>query len=95
MPSDTPHDPARTPGEGPGRQPTAVARNPPGSRGFKDELLDALSWRALLLVIGVLVLQLGFILSYIGAFHAPKPHRITPEAELVQDEVLYRGGQLF
>ncbi|MCL2734304.1 MAG: ABC transporter permease [Actinomycetia bacterium] len=76
MPSDTPHDPARTPGEGPGRRPAAAAGAPPVSRGFKDELLDALSWRALLLVTGVLVLQLGFILSYIGAFHAPKPHRI-------------------
>jgi hypothetical protein len=28
------------------------------------------------MVIGVLVLQLGFILSYVGAFHAPKPQRI-------------------
>ena len=28
------------------------------------------------MVIGVLVLQLGFILSYVGAFHAPRPQRI-------------------
>lgn len=29
------------------------------------------------LVAGVLVLQLAFILSYVGAFHAPKPQRIS------------------
>jgi hypothetical protein len=28
-------------------------------------------------VIGVLLLQMGFILSYVGAFHAPVPHRIS------------------
>ncbi|ALV38565.1 hypothetical protein AS200_14710 [Streptomyces sp. CdTB01] len=37
---------------------------------------DALSARGLLFVVGVLALQLGFILSYIGAFHSPTPHRI-------------------
>jgi hypothetical protein len=73
MPSDTPHDRARTPGADPGPGPAAP---PAPSRGFRAELRDALSWRALILVTGVLVLQLGFILSYIGAFHAPKPHRI-------------------
>lgn len=40
------------------------------------ELADAISLRTFLLVFGVLLLQLGFILSYVGAFHAPKPHRI-------------------
>jgi hypothetical protein len=30
----------------------------------------------LLLGVGVLLLQFGFILSYIGAFHSPVPHRI-------------------
>ena len=50
-----------------------------GNRGrsrFATELRDALSVRAMLLVLGVLALQLGFVLSYIGAFHAPTPHRI-------------------
>ncbi len=28
------------------------------------------------LIVGVLLLQLGFILSYVGAFHAPTPQRI-------------------
>ncbi|MBY8881450.1 DUF3533 domain-containing protein [Actinacidiphila acidipaludis] len=74
MPSDTPQDPAGPPGHGPGRPATTAAA--PASPGFLADLRDALSLRALLLVVGVLVLQLGFILSYIGAFHAPKPHRI-------------------
>ncbi|MFT7835886.1 DUF3533 domain-containing protein [Saccharothrix sp. BKS2] len=43
---------------------------------FADELRDALDLRAVLLILGVLALQLGFVLSYIGAFHAPTPHRI-------------------
>jgi hypothetical protein len=44
--------------------------------GFVAELKDAVTPRAALLVIGVLALQLGFIASYLGAFHAPSPHRI-------------------
>ncbi|WP_405940562.1 DUF3533 domain-containing protein [Streptomyces sp. NBC_00726] len=37
---------------------------------------DAITTRAVLVMVGVLLLQLGFALSYMGAFHAPKPHRI-------------------
>src|SRR5262249_2599907 len=33
--------------------------------------------RAAVLVLGVLVLQLGFIASYLGAFHKPTPHEIA------------------
>jgi hypothetical protein len=44
---------------------------------FRRELSDALSWRTVAFVAGVLVLQLGFILSYVGAFHAPRPHDVT------------------
>ena len=40
------------------------------------ELKDAVSSRTVLMVVGVLVLQLAFILSYVGAFHSPKPVRI-------------------
>src|SRR4051794_12899373 len=40
------------------------------------ELRDAISVRTVVLVCGVLLLQLGFILSYVGAFHAAVPHRI-------------------
>lgn len=49
---------------------------PATPRGFAAELRDAVSMRAFLLVAGVFALQLGFTLSYIGAFHAPTPHRI-------------------
>jgi hypothetical protein len=37
-------------------------------------------WRSghnLILVIGILAIQLGFIASYLGAFHNPKPHRVS------------------
>src|SRR3954451_912361 len=50
---------------------------PPMVKSFRAELHDAISVRTFLLVAGVLALQLGFILSYIGAFHAPKPRNIT------------------
>lgn len=53
---------------------TVVASSPVS---FFAELLDAVSVRTAVLVFGVLVLQLGFILSYVGAFHAPEPHDIS------------------
>lgn len=40
---------------------------------FLQEVRNAVTGRAALLVAGVLVLQLAFITSYIGAFHSPKP----------------------
>jgi len=43
---------------------------------FWAELHDAGARRALALVIGVLALQLGFIASYVGAFHQPTPHSV-------------------
>ncbi|HVV11734.1 DUF3533 domain-containing protein [Amycolatopsis sp.] len=42
----------------------------------EERLRDAISPRTVLLVAGVLLLQLGFILSYVGAFHSPAPHGI-------------------
>jgi hypothetical protein len=36
-----------------------------------DELRDAVTPRAVLLMVGVLLVQLGFLLSYVGAFHHP------------------------
>lgn len=56
--------------------PISAIAAPVPARSFIAEVLDAISVRTILLVIGVLLLQLGFILSYVGAFHAPKPHRI-------------------
>ncbi|WP_042409218.1 ABC transporter permease [Streptacidiphilus carbonis] len=47
------------------------------SRGFGAELRDAVTTRAFLLVIGVLGLQLGFIVSYVGALHHPYPHKAS------------------
>jgi hypothetical protein len=46
------------------------------SPGFFTELFDAVTARTVLLVIGVLLIQLGFVLSYVGAFHRPTPHQI-------------------
>lgn len=48
----------------------------PAPKGFWAELGDAISVRTMALISGVLLLQLGFILSYVGAFHAPAPQRI-------------------
>jgi hypothetical protein len=37
---------------------------------------SGLTHRNILLVVGVLAIQLGFIASYLAAFHNPKPHRV-------------------
>ncbi|MEV6121254.1 DUF3533 domain-containing protein [Streptomyces sp. NPDC052077] len=44
--------------------------------GLLGEVRDAVSTRSALVMVGVLLLQLGFALSYMGAFHAPEPHRV-------------------
>jgi hypothetical protein len=41
-----------------------------GSAGFMDDLCDAITPRTILLAAGVWVLQVAFVLSYVGAFHA-------------------------
>lgn len=45
--------------------------------GFRAELRDAVTGRATALVVGVLFIGLGFIASYVGAFHHPAPHRVA------------------
>lgn len=45
-------------------------------QGFLGQFWDAVSIRTVSLIIGVLLLQIGFIVSYVGAFHSPTPHRI-------------------
>lgn len=45
--------------------------------GLRADFKDAVTPRAFAMVVAVLLLQLGFIVSYVGAFHAPKPHHIT------------------
>lgn len=52
---------------------------PPGSRrvwGFVMDAREAFVLRTAGLVCGVLLLQMGFIFSYVAAFHDPKPHRV-------------------
>lgn len=46
-------------------------------RGIGGEIRDAVTVRAFLLVVGVLLLQFGFIVSYVGALHHPYPHRAS------------------
>jgi hypothetical protein len=67
---------------------------------FLDRLRDAMSPRTLLLGVGVLLLQFGFIASYIGAFHHPVPHRIpvtvaapAPAAQQIADRLNALPGQ--
>ncbi|MFC6595937.1 DUF3533 domain-containing protein [Kitasatospora paranensis] len=45
--------------------------------GFAAEVKDAVTPRAALLVFAVLLLQLGFVASYVGALHDPSPHRLS------------------
>jgi hypothetical protein len=68
---------------------------------FEDRFRDAMSLRTLLLGVGVLLLQFGFIASYIGAFHHPVPHRIlvtvvaapAPAAQQIADRLNALAGQ--
>lgn len=59
----------------PGRHQAVEA--PPPPRGFWNEFRDAVSVRTVILIFGVLAVQLAFILSYVGAFHAPAPTQIS------------------
>ncbi|MFE5718539.1 DUF3533 domain-containing protein [Streptomyces erythrochromogenes] len=63
------------------------------SQGFLAEIKDAVTTRAALLVLGVLVLQLAFITSYIGAFHHPKPSEIPIAVTAPAAEVAQRSAQ--
>lgn len=49
---------------------------PPAPQSVWAEFKDAVALRTVGLIIGVLLLQIGFILSYVGAFHAPTPQHI-------------------
>jgi hypothetical protein len=74
---------SQSPGPATPEQPSgasAARAGPPAApgrpQGFLSQFWDAVSVRTVGLIIGVLLLQIGFILSYVGAFHAPVPHRI-------------------
>jgi hypothetical protein len=59
-----------------GRTDKAAGEGPGATRSqltLAEELRDSISSRTWVMVIGVLFLQLGFILSYVGAFHSPTP----------------------
>lgn len=43
---------------------------------LRDRLRDVMSPKTLTIALSALLLQLGFVLSYLGAFHAPAPHSI-------------------
>ncbi|WP_050800159.1 hypothetical protein [Streptomyces himastatinicus] len=45
-------------------------------RGLWARLRGAVPPRIAAMLVGALLLQLGFVLSYVGAFHHPQPHRI-------------------
>jgi len=46
-------------------------------KGLVGELRDAVAPRTVLLVVGVLLVQLAFVASYVGAFHHPTPHDVS------------------
>lgn len=58
-----------------GRHASAL-EEPPAQQSIWAEFKDAVALRTVALIVGVLLLQLGFILSYVGAFHAPTPQNI-------------------
>ncbi|MCZ7432360.1 DUF3533 domain-containing protein [Streptomyces sp. WMMC1477] len=55
-----------------------------GSESFFGQVRSAVSLRAAALLLGVLALQMGFIASYVGAFHEPGPERV-PVAVVAPD----------
>jgi hypothetical protein len=53
-----------------------MAQHPGAHQAPARELIPGVTRRAAALVIGVLLLQFGFVLSYVGAFHAPTPRDV-------------------
>ncbi len=58
--------------------------------GLAAELEDAVSPRTVLLVAGVLLVQLAFVGSYVGAFHHPTPHRVDVGVVAPTGDVAHR-----
>jgi hypothetical protein len=46
-------------------------------KGLWEDIKDAVSARTVGLVLGVLLIQLAFVASYVGAFHKPTPHDVA------------------
>lgn len=63
--------------ETPSTSPPASQAAPATRQRFLGELWDAVApGRTFALVSAVLLIQLGFVLSYVGAFHHPTPHAV-------------------
>ena len=63
--------------EMPNTPPAAANATPATRQGFLGELWDAVApGRTFALVIAVMLIQLGFVFSYVGAFHHPTPHGV-------------------
>lgn len=60
---------------------------------FVSELRDAITPRALLLMVAVFLIQLAFLLSYVGSFHHPEPQRV-PVAVAAPQEFADQLGDL-
>ena len=58
-------------------RPHGSGAGPESGSTLREELRDAVAPRTLALVVGVLLLQLGFVLSYVGAFHDPVPRDVA------------------
>lgn len=59
---------------------------------FSQELRDSVDLRTVVLMVGVLLLQVAFIWSYVGAFHSPTPKNVpvavvAPTAQVGQQTV--------
>lgn len=61
---------------------------------FRDRVKDVLSLRTIALIVGVMVVQLAFIASYVGAFHSPDPHALTVTVVGTKGYQNYTANQL-
>ena len=53
-----------------------IPSSPPNPDGRSRASASGWDARAVALIVGVLAVGLGFIFSYVGAFHDPQPHRV-------------------
>ena len=72
-----PSTPDATPDAGPtDPAPDAAPDRAPTRPTLVGEFRDAVTLRAVLLVVGVAIVQIAFITSYVGAFHRPVPYKL-------------------
>jgi hypothetical protein len=76
MTAAEPQSPGPATPEHPGATAAGSSGPPGGPQSFLSQFWDAVSVRTVGLIIGILLLQIGFILSYVGAFHSPVPQGI-------------------